>query len=276
MRTQVRSLALLSALRIQHCHELWCRSQTRLWSRVAMAVVQAGSYSSDWTPSLGSSICHRCGPEKTEDKKKKKSFRAKRKKPRERKVLKKILVLRVWLTFLLPSFSILGPHLGHMEVPRPLVQSELQLLAYTTARVMQDLSHICDLHHSSSKAGSLTHCVRPGIEPASSWMLVRFVTAEPQQEVQIFQMEPEFQCRSWNFHIKTYSYKFHDTGDKENPKSFQRKRQFPYKGFGIAMSVLLKSNNRRQRAMGQKSIKILENSNQNSTTILTSKWLKAS
>ena len=38
-RTQVRSLASLSGLKIQHCHGLWCRSQTRLGSGVAMAVV---------------------------------------------------------------------------------------------------------------------------------------------------------------------------------------------------------------------------------------------
>ena len=37
-----------------------------------------------------------------------------------------------------------------MEVPRlGVVELELQLLAYTTAIAMQDLSHICDLHHSS-------------------------------------------------------------------------------------------------------------------------------
>ena len=39
MRLQVRSLALLSGLRIQRCPELWCRSQTRLGSDVAVAVV---------------------------------------------------------------------------------------------------------------------------------------------------------------------------------------------------------------------------------------------
>ena len=36
-----------------------------------------------------------------------------------------------------------------MEVPRPGVKSELQLLAHTTATAMQDLSCVCDLHHSS-------------------------------------------------------------------------------------------------------------------------------
>ena len=31
-------------------------------------------------------------------------------------------------------------------------------------------------------AGSLTHWVRPGIEPTFSWILVRFITTEPHQE----------------------------------------------------------------------------------------------
>ena len=64
MRLEVRSLASLSGLRIWHCHELWCRSQTRLTSDVAVVVVYASSCSSDWTPSLGTSICHGCGPKK--------------------------------------------------------------------------------------------------------------------------------------------------------------------------------------------------------------------
>ena len=32
-------------------------------------------------------------------------------------------------------------------------------------------------------AGSLTHWARPGIEPVSSWMLVRFISLEPWQEL---------------------------------------------------------------------------------------------
>ena len=43
----------------------------------------------------------------------------------------------------------LGLHLGHMEVPRRGVESELQLLAYAIATAMPDLSRICNLHHSS-------------------------------------------------------------------------------------------------------------------------------
>ena len=39
MRMWVQSLASRSGLRIQHCHELWCKSQMQLRSGVAMAVV---------------------------------------------------------------------------------------------------------------------------------------------------------------------------------------------------------------------------------------------
>ena len=38
-RTQHQFLASLSGLRIQHCHELWCRSQMQLKSGVAVAAV---------------------------------------------------------------------------------------------------------------------------------------------------------------------------------------------------------------------------------------------
>ena len=38
VRLRVRSLASLGGLRIQHCHELWCRSHMRPGSRVAVAV----------------------------------------------------------------------------------------------------------------------------------------------------------------------------------------------------------------------------------------------
>ena len=68
-RMRVRSLVSLSGLRIWHCRELWRRSQVWVWSCVAMAVAQAGSYSSNWTPSLGVSICCSCGPKKQRKKK---------------------------------------------------------------------------------------------------------------------------------------------------------------------------------------------------------------
>ena len=68
-----------------------------------------------------------------------------------------------------------------MEVPRLGVESELQLLAYTTATAtaMPDPSYTA----AHGNAGSLTHWVRPGIEPSSSWILFRFVSAEPRWEL---------------------------------------------------------------------------------------------
>ena len=53
------------------------------------------------------------------------------------------------LLLLLLLFVFLGQHLWHMEVPRPGVESELQLLAYATTTAMQDLSLVFNLHHRS-------------------------------------------------------------------------------------------------------------------------------
>ena len=72
MRMRVRSLASISGLRIQHCCELWCRSQMQLGSCVAVAMAVAGSCSSDSTSSLETSICLECGPKRQKKKKKKK------------------------------------------------------------------------------------------------------------------------------------------------------------------------------------------------------------
>ena len=46
-------------------------------------------------------------------------------------------------------FVFLGPHLQLMELPRLGIESELQLSAYATATAMLDLTHVCNLHHSS-------------------------------------------------------------------------------------------------------------------------------
>ena len=74
-------------------------------------------------------------------------------------------------------FSFLVPPLRHMEVPRLGVELELQLLAYTIATAMGDPGHICDIHHSPQRPNPLTHWVRPGIEPTSSWILLHYCWA---------------------------------------------------------------------------------------------------
>ena len=68
-----------------------------------------------------------------------------------------VLMLFVFLLFLLNNllffvfFPFLGPLLRHMEVPRLGVQSELKPPAYTRARAKWNLSHVCNLHHSSQQ-----------------------------------------------------------------------------------------------------------------------------
>ena len=57
----------------------------------------------------------------------------------------------------------------HMKVPRLGIKSKLQLPATATATL--DPSLMCSLHYSS-------HWVKPGIKPASSWIL----TTAPQRE----------------------------------------------------------------------------------------------
>ena len=47
---------------------LWCRSQMWLRSSIDVAAVQVGNYSSNLTPSLGTSICSRFGPKKKKKK----------------------------------------------------------------------------------------------------------------------------------------------------------------------------------------------------------------
>ena len=74
-------------------------------------------------------------------------------------------------------FAFLGPHPRPMEVPRLGVESELQLLVYTTATAtphrVQAKSATCTTAHGNAR--SLTPRGKPGIEPSSSWILVGFL-----------------------------------------------------------------------------------------------------
>ena len=70
-----------------------------------------------------------------------------------------------------------------MEVPRLGIESGLQLPAYTAATAARDLSHVCVLCHSSPQCQILKPLSEARIESTTSWLLVVFVTAEPQQEL---------------------------------------------------------------------------------------------
>ena len=72
-------------------------------------------------------------------------------------------------------FVLGGLHPQHMEVPKLGVESELQLLAYTTATAMQDPSQVCDLQHSSRQCQILDPLSEARDEPMSSWILVGFI-----------------------------------------------------------------------------------------------------
>ena len=58
-----------------------------------------------------------------------------------------------------------------------------------------------------SNARSLTHWARPGIKCASSWMLVRFVAAEPWWELlgHAFLIHSVIVCLCWKFSLFTFN-----------------------------------------------------------------------
>ena len=92
------------------------------------------------------------------------------------------------------SFCFLRPHPRHMEISRLEVESESQLLATATATAtwIQTASTTYTTAHGNT--GSWTHWVRPGIEPATSWFLVRFISAAPRWELRFLILETPLQC----------------------------------------------------------------------------------
>ena len=72
----------------------------------------------------------------------------------------------LFINFLVPNFR-------HMEVPRKGVKSEVQPPAYTRATATQNLSHVCDLHHSSQQCRILN----PRNE-AKDWIWNLMVTSQ--------------------------------------------------------------------------------------------------
>ena len=70
---------------------------------------------------------------------------------------------------------ILWPHVPHMEVPRPGVESELQLLAYATAMATWYLSLICDLCCSLQQCQILSPLSKARDKTPSSWILCQIL-----------------------------------------------------------------------------------------------------
>ena len=87
----------------------------------------------------------------------------------------------VFFLFFVFCFFLLAPHPQHMEVPRLRSYScrptpQPQRLKIWASSATYTTGH--------SNAGTLTHLARPGSQSASSWILVRFVTTEPQWKLQ--------------------------------------------------------------------------------------------
>ena len=70
-----------------------------------------------------------------------------------------------------------------MEVPRLGIESELHLLAYTTATAVWDPSCICDLQHSSWQLGTPYPLSEARDRTHVSWILVGFVSTAPKWEL---------------------------------------------------------------------------------------------
>jgi len=224
MRLRVGSLASLRGLRIQHCRELWCRLKTQLRSGVAVAVVEAGSNSSNSTPSLRTSIGHGYSPEKDKKTKKKKMYRTLSQRPlRTGEFLGVEGTHTEWLfSRQHKPGSVLPPIYApwhfrsflHMAVSRLGVQSDQSYSCQPTPQPQQ-----CRIQATSGtyttahgNTGSLGCRAGPAVEPMSSWILIRFVSSEPRLELlESFQVAfPEFPL--WLSGLRTWHRLCKDVG----------------------------------------------------------------
>ena len=105
-------------------------------------------------------------------------------------------IVLIFFTFFF-FFVFLGLHPWHMEVPTLVAKLELYLLEQKHR--IRAMSVTYTIAHSN--AGCLTHRARPGIEFMSSWMLVRFVSTEPRQDLLIFyyNFDPLIDCSHNSF-----------------------------------------------------------------------------
>ena len=93
-------------------------------------------------------------------------------------------------------------HLWYMEVPR--LGSNQSCSCWPTPQPQQLQIRAASVIYTTAlgSAGSLTHWARSGIKPMSSWILVGFITTEPQWELPVMQ----FFCMLQNDHHNKSSY----------------------------------------------------------------------
>ena len=87
-----------------------------------------------------------------------------------------------FIALVLVLFVFLGPHLQHSQARDPIgaVAADLHTLQPQKFKIRATFSTYTAAHRSM---GSLTHWARPGFETVNSWVLVRFVSAEPGWEL---------------------------------------------------------------------------------------------
>ena len=74
-------------------------------------------------------------------------------------------------------------------------------------------------------AGSLTHWGRPGIEPVSSWILVRFVSTEPQWEL----IMPILEISKWGRERLRNMFKALKSNKRQGPDSSSGPQNLPFR-----------------------------------------------
>ena len=98
---------------------------------------------------------------------------------------KKEILLSLMLLFVLPSICYLFIYLLFRAAP----------LAYGSSQARGPIgAAAAGLCHSQGNTGSLTLWVRIGMEPKSSWILVGFITTEPQWELLIVCFRSHRKC----------------------------------------------------------------------------------
>ena len=97
-------------------------------------------------------------------------------------LLTQISHLSTHVFFLFVCFCFSGPYPQHVEVPRLGVNwsYSCQPTPQSQQLGIQATSTYTTVH---GNAVSLTHWAKPGIEPTHSWILVRFISTEPWQEL---------------------------------------------------------------------------------------------
>ena len=94
-----------------------------------------------------------------------------------------MLIFIVDLTFFFFFFRVVPVACGSSQARSQIVAVATGLHPQPQKHQIRDASVTCTTAHDN--AGSVIHYARPGIEPASSWIVVRFISTKPQRELWI-------------------------------------------------------------------------------------------